>query len=515
MEKHFFLLAILSSALTGNNAIKETVRIVENGFENSRQPRTVLREMFSPEDPYYTGESRVYSGGIPAYQNIIYDYIGDIETVWDYYTGKGVTIAIIDTGIDANHSDFSGKISAKSGYFYTIYENEEDFNSPYEVHFSEGIEYISHGKDDSHGSKVAGVAAAETSSIGIVGVAPDAELLILKIDLDDYSANAAIKYAVDCGAKVINMSLGGYAEPYYNHNLNKYFDELDVDYYPEIATNLLEGINYAYDNGVIIVAAAGNECTDTPSYPAANDHVIGVGALGAYRASELANYSNYNNSSNNIHSINSVDVVAPGSVVTTDENNNYVYANGTSFSCPIVSGLAALYLEKYPDALPDEFSEALFESCNDLGITGWDYKYGYGSVNAFNLMITDELDAPIILDNIFIEDKININVGETHQIQYTLSPNNYTPTTISFNSSDKEIVSVDENGLLTAHKKGSVIITITVDNMSVSTIVSVKENVVQNTSKCGGNLVFSSYLLFSASLLAILITLKNKTIKQK
>ena len=355
----------------------------------------------SPTDPYYTGTSKaddpLYGSGNKYYQNVSMDNVGDIEATWDKYTGEGSLIAVIDSGIEYDHEDFKRNgqsiISDKSAYFET-----DEYTGTVSIHqaSSEGWSVLSHDYESDgyggkewvdHGSNVSGSAAASNNGVGTVGIAPGANILALKIDFYDPSINEAIKYAADNGADVINLSLGGF----------------DTDEYPEgyedyasagTKTSFKDAVDYAYGKGVIVIAAAGNEKTDCKSYPACNDHVIGVGALQPYTDKFDSEYSNYNKSTDTATTKGiSVDIAAPGSVCAPGIKDptqktktlGYHFTSGTSFSSPIVAGAAALWKEKYPNGTPDQFEEDLYDSA----YKGSDYSfryYGHGNLDVYNLL---------------------------------------------------------------------------------------------------------------------------------
>ncbi|WHY01705.1 S8 family peptidase [Neobacillus sp. DY30] len=223
--------------------------------------------------------------------------------IWERSKGKGITVAILDTGCDVTHPDLSGRII--SGRNFTT----DDNGNPDEYNDYNG-----------HGTHVAGTIAAVQNGKGVIGVAPEANLLILKV-LDkngsgqyDWIING-INYAVEQKVDIISMSLGG---------------SQDV---PE----LHEAIKNAIANQILVVCAAGNEgdgkdFSDEFSYPASYNEVISVGAINLYRSS--SEFSNSNNE---------VDLVAPGEeILSTYLNGSYATLSGTSMATPHVSGALAL-----------------------------------------------------------------------------------------------------------------------------------------------------------------------------
>lgn len=283
----------------------------------------------------------------------------NVDQVWNTTKGSSnIMIAVVDSGIDTTHEEFSQKISPLS------------YNSrTKEV----GIAYIE--DDTGHGTMVAGViAASHDNSKGIKGVMDQVTLLVIKANniddpetLDDdeseYYADSniieAIYYAVDSGAHVINLSLGGtYANP-----LTK------------------KAIDYANERGVLVVAASGNDGDDSIMYPASFEHVISVGSVN--QSEMISDFSNFNQY---------VDLVAPGeSIVTTGLNNSYYYVSGTSFAAPQVSGVIGLLLSVDLDQTPSFIFDRLTSSSTDKGIIGKDDYYGYGLVNAYSAFFFDDL----------------------------------------------------------------------------------------------------------------------------
>ena len=167
---------------------------------------------------------------------------------------------------------------------------------------------------------------------------------------------------------------------------------------------LKEAINYAYNNGVILVAAVGNKGTEELYYPAAYENVIGVGSVGIYQKKSA--FSQYNKS---------VFVVAPGEKVkSTYKDNLYAFMQGTSQAAPFVSAMAAITLSTDDSVVNDEFKQMLSETSDDLGDVGYDPLYGYGIIN------TKKLLNRILTDIRCYVSPINIDGGNS----YVLIKNN-------------------------------------------------------------------------------------------
>lgn len=318
-----------------------------------------------PSSPNYT-VTDPYSS-VQSYIN--YLNIGD---AWNNYKGNNVTVAVIDTGIDYNHTEFAGKISE-----YSYNATEDKIVKDYTLDDG-GYDWSLIEDNQGHGTAVAGVIAASMDGAGTVGIAPDVTLLVIKAECDAngnfYNTSDLVfglYYAVERDVDIVNMSFGGYT--------------LDNPY--AAATKL------AVDSDIVCVAAAGNDGTTTLCYPAADANVIGVGAL-AQDSWELATYSNYGEN---------VDMVAPGTVYTTKLGGEYGVMNGTSFASPIVAAAVALYRQQNRYCEFSNVQEMLYASCYDLGSLGNDWYFGYGAldINAliceergtvtFN-MLTDELE---------------------------------------------------------------------------------------------------------------------------
>ena len=309
------------------------------------------------------------------------NHIGDIFSVWKEYRGSGVTIAVIDKAFDAYHEEFKdengiSKVSPLSASFS---------NNGGKVTTSVGIDKV-HDLSDSHGTFCAGVAGASLNSKGVIGIAPEAKLMLLKTDGKPKSIAEAFKYAADNGAKVVTISIGSY----YN-----YVGDL-VNDGSDLGTVFDESLKYCRDKNVVVVSAAGNGGLDNQpheyTFPGACDNVIGAGGLAFNSNGEIWYGSSYNSSS--LYQF--VDVFAPSDMMFNCCNymkngQTILYDggwNGTSFASPIVAGMAALYFEKYPNNSAEQFETDLYASCHKIttsSIASSD-KLGYGRVDVSKLM---------------------------------------------------------------------------------------------------------------------------------
>ena len=272
------------------------------------------------------------------------------------YTGKGITVAVLDAGVDFTHLDLDQNIWINTD---EISGNGIDDDKNGYVDDVIGWDFVNGDNvpmdmdNLGHGTHVAGLIAAENNGFGITGVAYDAKIMPIRIstnlqDLDAILASG-INYAVANGADVLNMSLGNYpGDP------------------PMPLTEV--ALAGAREAGVIAVMASGNERISyrasrpiEPASYAAKDLGIAVGSVNAQDI--LAGFSNP-------AGITPLDyVVAPGvGVYSTTPNNTHAYLGGTSMSTPYVSGVAALLLGANPSLAPSEVESVLTRTANPLGI---------------------------------------------------------------------------------------------------------------------------------------------------
>lgn len=420
--------------------------------------------------------------------------IGNIESVWDSYTGKGTTIAVIDDGFDYKHpeyvrSDGTSAISKDSRYYYANSDGTACLYKNYDTDSSciaEDWEKVDVGEYAwaTHGTNTSTTAAAPLNGVGGVGIAPDADILALKIDMSFVAIEGAIEYAISQKVDVINMSLGAYAENF----TDGWGDAQEGD--SSVALYLEEVCKKAYNAGIIVVAAAGNESTYHKSYPACNSNVIGVGAIGDYdnkgNASKLAEFTNYVDASQT-GEVN-VDILAPGYVYTATQSGTknsithiYEDTQGTSFSSPIVAGAACLWKQKYPNGTPSQFLNQLQSTADDIGtyknkmipLNSWDSRLSdvgpsnitNGRLNVANLMKIDEPFVSV--------QQTSINLAVNEKIKVKLETAN---GTITYASSNADVAKVDGNGLIEGVSEGNanIIVTATKNGKTATASVPVK-----------------------------------------
>lgn len=319
-------------------------------------PNYVMYAAMVPNDPYY----EPYQWNFKPPNGI------NVTDAWDISTGTGVIVAVIDTGIASNAPDLS-ETNFVQGYDFINYDNDP-------------------ADDNGHGTHVAGTIAQSTNNgIGVAGVAYGCTIMPVKVL--DASGSGTLSQLVDgiyyasgknsqYKADVISMSLG----------------------FPTSVTAkklrpLLSALDYAYSQGIVIVAAAGNDATSTVCYPAAYDKCIAVGAT-RYDGTRPY-YSNYGSA---------LDIMAPGGDMSVDQNQDYkpdgILQNtladtsdtfdyylyqGTSMATPHVSGVAALLIANGVTG-PENVRQAMQSTAKDMGATGWDSGYGWGIVDAYKAL---------------------------------------------------------------------------------------------------------------------------------
>lgn len=322
------------------------------------------------------------------------NHIGDIYNSWQLYRGRGVTVAVIDKAFHAYHEDFYDK----NGKLCVSDLSASFVNKNGTVTKQVGIDYVN-DLSDSHGTFCAGIVGARANSKGVVGIAPESNLMLLKVDGKPKSIVEAFKYAADNGARVITISIGSY----YNYDGDLINDGSDL------STVFNSAISYCHQKGVVVCSAAGNgggseETVHEYTFPGACQYVIGCGGLEANSNESVWEYSSYNSSS----TYQFVDVFAPSDMMFGcsnyyDDNHSYVKYDGgwkgTSFSSPIVAGLAALYFEQNPRATCVDFENDLYASCHKLKNSkiGTVNQLGYGRVDVGALLFETQMQKTVTL----------------------------------------------------------------------------------------------------------------------
>ena len=335
-------------------------------------PNHLFRPLAVPNDPRLSDQPNL---PLIGWQEL-WDGLGPLA--------QEVTVAIIDSGVDLEHVDLRDRIWINQAESTGLTGVDDDGNGYVDDvrgwDFSDAPtlpgkgDYLFPDNDPSdesgHGTRVAGVVGAQTDNAeGIAGVAPDCRLMALRAGvtmqsgetfLEEDDLAAAILYAVDHGARVINMSWGS----------------------EELAYVIRDVLAYAYARGAVLVVAAGNSGQMGLSHPAALDITIAVGAT-----------DNANNRSSFSSRGVPLDLAAPGSsVLSTTVGDAYGRLSGTSFAAPHVSGLAALVLSRSPHLSPEGVRSLLVASATDLGSPAWDVDFGAGLANGPSLLAALEAD---------------------------------------------------------------------------------------------------------------------------
>ncbi len=302
----------------------------------------------------------------------------DAEKVWGGYEdakdvntnihGSDINVCIIDSGADYNHIDLDDN-------YIDGYDCITGDDAPMDE------------SDSGHGTHVAGIVAMEDNEVGYIGIAPNVSLYILRIDDDlptsqiidalDWAINTHTDPDPDNDIHIISMSFGGFEDYAWQD-----WEIIDIS----------DKLNTANQTGIVLVAAAGNYY-NYPGYPtevmfpACHPEVIAVGAVNSefYRAN-VSNTGYWGSCYGD-----ELDLVAPGvDIISTTYGNTWSELNGTSFACPIVTGVCVLILSKAlilsKDLTPYDIRTILHDTATKVGAVtyenGWHEKYGYGMVDA-------------------------------------------------------------------------------------------------------------------------------------
>ena len=390
---NLFIANASSSSASADKAAEDVMHMDEGLAQLKRDTLRVIRELNKRDDILYAEPNyyrRAYFTPDDTYYNNQWHYpLINLEQAWEITQGENtVIVAVIDTGILSKHPDIQGQL-VTDGYDFINDTNYSLDGNGYDSNPEDPGDQ-SPGGSSFHGTHVAGtVAAATNNDTGVAGVAGNVKIMALRALGKGgvgtaFDINQAILYAAglpnDSGAlptqkaDIINMSLGGGGYLANDQNI----------------------IDAARDEGVIIIAAAGNESTSSPSYPAAYDGVVSVSAVDANK--ELAPYSNYGST---------IDVAAPGGDISKDTDGDgfpdgvlsasgddaagdsidfiYSFYQGTSMACPHMAGVAALMKSVKSDLSPSDLDILLLSGniTEDIGNIGPDTNFGNGLIDAY------------------------------------------------------------------------------------------------------------------------------------
>ncbi|HEX5569521.1 MAG TPA: type VII secretion-associated serine protease mycosin [Streptomyces sp.] len=300
-----------------------------------------------------------------------------LDQLWEESKGAGVKVAVIDTGVDDDHPQLKDAVDTKLGKNFLPENPKKDRYGDVPERGAEN------GTDDTvgHGTKVAGIIAARPSKdTGFVGLAPEATIIPIQQNDANGSGTAgtlasAIRYAVDVGAHVINIS-------------QDTAEALEPD------SSLKQAVDYALAKEVVIVASAGNDGLGgnvKETYPASYEGVIAVAS--SDRNNERAPFS---------QSGDFVDIAAPGvDMISTVPKGGHCADNGTSFSAPYVAGVAALLVAEHPEWKPHQIAAQLKQTA-ERSIPGHDRHVGWGVIDPVRALTEDDepIDEPVAREGV-------------------------------------------------------------------------------------------------------------------
>ncbi|MSS73780.1 MAG: hypothetical protein EXS64_20170 [Candidatus Latescibacteria bacterium] len=340
-----------------------------SGLVEYAQPNYLYRTLDAPNDPRFSDQWSLQS----------VRWLAGWEATRNTPIRKTPIVAIIDSGLDYRHEDLAPVVWANPAEASGKPGVDDDGNGYVDDlrgwDFTDAPDFVGSGDyllrdndpmdEGGHGTHVAGiVGAAVNNGVGIAGVCPVGRLMALRAGftfegttfLEDDDLAAAIAYAVENGADVINASWGD----------------------DDVSTVIRDAVRYAARNGVVFVAAAGNEGRPSLTYPAALGEAISVSALDSQ--DRLASFSTFGER---------LDLAAPGvGLLSTRVRGGYETRSGTSMAAPCVAGLAAWVLAYHPEFSPEQVRAVLKRSASDLGAPGRDASFGSGRIDVAKALAT-------------------------------------------------------------------------------------------------------------------------------
>lgn len=440
---------------------------------NSNNPN-LISKLVIDENIDFIEQNHTYKTNQFKYNDSLFNYQWSLDIInarksMQTYSGKGVKIAVVDSGIDFFHPELKNQFminkaedlngngtfepwdfrEIRNGLSGDINGIDEDGNGYIDdvigydfvdldfVHFGDWRNPDPIPDDEAgHGTNVASIIAAEgNNKIGMVGLANQSKILNVRAfditgngETDDI-ANAII-YAAIRGVDIINMSFGDY----FNSKL------------------LEDAVKFALSMGCIMVASSGNDDKATPHYPSDYNEVICVGSVN--KSGKRSSFSNWG--------IN-LSLMAPGEdIITCESGGGYTASNGTSFSAPFVTAAIAVYLENNPKPSTAEMRSHLEATSQKLTPNGWLHKSGAGILDVANLLYFNGLSNIEIINapNYFIyipKDSLEIKINaitplfKNAQLEIAeLNTQNFVPLTMPFSKQLKdESIKVDLSKLKT------------------------------------------------------------------
>ncbi len=341
------------------------------------EPNYLLQPLFVPNDPFFSSSNR-WGQGFADQWGL---KLAQLSNAWDLVSETNeIVVAMVDSGVDLRHADMAANLWSNLG---EIPSNGVDDDANGFVDDANGWDFVNRDSDPTddqgHGTIGAGVVAGVLNNgVGMAGIGKHTKIMALKF-LPALGGGAtadaveAITYAANNGAHVVNLSFGGNTD----------------------TRTLKTAIDYAYNAGLVLFAAAGNDSIDaTRCYPANYRNVIAVGASDPL--DRLTDFSNFGVR---------IDVVAPGgssggsgignTVVSlraagttsgTPLDAEYTRNRGTSFASPFAAGVAALMLTQRPSLSNEEIRQILRVTAKDVVDPGWDLHTAYGRVDAYRAL---------------------------------------------------------------------------------------------------------------------------------
>ncbi len=349
----------------------------------------------NPSDTYFARQWGLLNDGSFSLAPATIDADIDMDQAWELieHQGTPITIAILDGGAKLDHPEFNNRIWTNENE--TVNNSDNDANGyvddvrGWNFAYSDNNPVDNHG----HGTNVTGIIGANgNNDLGYAGIDWNSKLMICKILNEDNTGYYswwvdAIYYAVDNGAKVINMSVGG----------------------QNYSNAMKEAVNYAYDNDVVVVASMMNYNNNAKYYPAGYENTIAVGSTDPDDERSVPFFWSQTSGSNYGDHI---DVVAPGNYIyglKCNSNTNFnSYWGGTSQAAPHVSGLCALLLTYDPELSADSVRSIICTTAEDQvgnemeDTYGFDIYYGHGRINAYQAL----LRTPVAVNEVIKKDEI-------------------------------------------------------------------------------------------------------------